>query len=34
MVANSPPRGPHSKDHLVGIVGDHYKIEDVDFLLQ
>ncbi|CAN8105666.1 unnamed protein product [Discula destructiva] len=22
--------GPHSRDHLQGIIGDHYKIEDVD----
>lgn len=24
------PRGPHTRDHLQGIIGDHYKIEDVD----
>ncbi|ROV98809.1 hypothetical protein VPNG_08398 [Cytospora leucostoma] len=26
--------GPHSGDHLQGVVADHYKIEDVDFFLQ
>ncbi|PSR98973.1 initiation factor 2 subunit family protein [Coniella lustricola] len=26
--------GPHCRDHLQGIVGDHYKIEDVDFIAQ
>ena len=23
-------RGPHSRDHLQGVVADHYKIEDVE----
>lgn len=27
-------RGPHSRDHLQGVVADHYKIEDVDFIIQ
>ncbi|KAF3760653.1 hypothetical protein M406DRAFT_108186 [Cryphonectria parasitica EP155] len=26
--------GPHCRDHLQGIVGDHYKIEDVEFSAQ
>lgn len=26
--------GPHSRDHLQGVVADHYKIEDVGFLSQ